>query len=653
MTSFPVSCMRETVKAFLLCFLIIHTCRAAVDAGSVSLGDILKKYGDSFDSAADFTVQKDRKKGFREKNIRSLTAEKNGTVIRIKIIDKIDGESALRYIEDREYEIGTLYRETHSPYPGMISNAIDIPDELMPKRVYVSISGEDVPVILLTGTPRFTYGATAEELVRYRGGKAFFHCRQQKRLYEVELFIPKEDYTEKMVLDILRSFSCSHRSHSKKKKPKPERYNLVMIGFEPLGANHVSACGYGRQTTPNMDRFAARSYLFSNAISPSSWTLPVFMSCFTSMYPSEHRLVNKFSRYTDREQVLSRLPQGVLTFAEVLGENGYSTAGFTGDAGVNGEFGYRRGFDVYHDIDRFAGFDSVMPMALDWIKRHKDKPFFLFIQGYDVHGRYRPESSTENRFGAPGYKGRYKGTIDEYWSLRNRSVDGESPDLDMDDIGFWRDLYDSRIYDADVRFGGFIGELERSGLAENTAVVVFSGSGNEFFEHGRIDHGFSLYDELLRVPLIIHVPGHGSRRIDDQVRIIDIMPTMLELMGVKRTERLNRQMRGVSLVPLMKGEEMNLDAYSETDYLLSVFKRSVRTTEGWKFIYSMDTEKRELYDLNKDPAEKRNLVKKERKVAYELEQKLFSWMRSMGQDTDHHRRMIDKVLGVEKVLPTR
>jgi arylsulfatase A-like enzyme len=168
---------------------------------------------------------------------------------------------------------------------------------------------------------------------------------------------------------------------------------------------------------------------------------------------------------------------------------------------------------------------------------------------------------------------------------------------------------------------------------DKTIFVLTSDHGTEFHEHTRFDHGFTLYDELIHVPLVIKLPGQKNGKvITDQVSSLDIMPTLLELLEVKMPEKARGQLRGTSLIPAFKGKPVTKDVYSETDYRQYTYKRSVITKEGWKFIYTLENKSRELYNLKKDPKEQKNLVELEPRLSYELEQKLFSHFKSIGHD---------------------
>ncbi|MDD5669423.1 MAG: sulfatase-like hydrolase/transferase [Candidatus Omnitrophica bacterium] len=403
------------------------------------------------------------------------------------------------------------------------------------------------------------------------------------------------------------------------------------MGFDPLGANHLKMYGYSRETSPNLEAFSRDGFLFKNAVSPSSWTLPVFMSWFTSLYPSQHRVVNKYSSFDEKKEVYSNLQElspGTVTLAQILKNNGYATAGFTGGAGMDGVFGYSQGFDRYYDKTTFGGFDLVFPMAIEWLKEHKKGKFFLFIHGYDVHGRYKNDKNFKNKFADPMIKSKYQGTPEEYWQLRNESLEDKPFNLNGEDVQFWRNWYDGKIYEADQKVGRFLEQIQALGLADNTVIIISSASGNEFYEHKRFDHGYSLYDELIRIPLIIKIPGIQGKIIPEQVRTLDIMPTVMDVLGISSDAAVKQQMRGVSLVPFMKGKPVRLDAFSETDYLLHTFKRSVRKSDGWKFIYTQETDERELYNLNDDPQESNNLIDREPDKAYELERELMRWRSS-------------------------
>jgi len=405
-------------------------------------------------------------------------------------------------------------------------------------------------------------------------------------------------------------------------------YNVLILDFDTLRADRLGCLGDPRPLTPNLDALAARSYLFSNALSPSAWTLPATMSFFTSLYPHQHTITNKFSLFTETRKEIARLPERFTTMAEVFRRAGYQTAGFTGDAGVEARFGFGRGFDVYFDSVSFGGFDRTMPMALDWLKAHQDGKFLLFVHGYDVHGQYPLPEGFTSRF-SKGYRGPFTGAESEFLDLRMRTIKQEPIAISTADASFWSDWYDEKVLRADERFGRFWREFSALPAAKRTIVVVIADHGEQFYEHGGFDHGMTLYEETVRVPLIIHAPEGEGRVIGSQVSLIDVMPTLLDWLGLASDKKVVRQMQGRSLLGEMDGKPRAVDAYAETSFLLQSERRMLRAADGWKLIYDLQTLNPELYDLRRDPGEKVNLADKEKTVLEKLSDRLFKWMRAL------------------------
>ena len=664
--NFPKT-IRITHLLFLLvaCTFFISGC----DRGKPepTLGDLGPEIGLSFPGAENYKITQDLARQGGQKRFRSLEAVNGARLLKIEIMTGFSVKEAGKIREQRMNIIRSLFSNLPSPYPGMMTNTVKVDDDLRPQALLVPSAGQKLPLYILKSNSRYTYGAVPRKMVSFLGGLFFLYDESRETLYRFDYFIPKEEAQAKAFVRFFSQMklrdgepsaqfaeniqktagtarpAAPHKDRQIPLEPgfKYKGYNLILIAFEPLGANHMSCYGYKRKTSPNLDAFARDATLFENAVSPSSWSLPVFMSWFTSLYPSEHKVTNQYSKYTKTEKVpanLFALSPGVVTMPQVLKQNGYRTAGFTGGASLAGKFGFSRGFDTYYDKENFAGFDSLMPKAAAWLKRNGGQKFFLFLQGYDVHGRFPLDKRNLQKFLGDDYHGTYTGTKEEYWQLRNRSVNEGRFPMTKEDIRFWKAVYDTKIFAADKRFGSFIKQLKNLNLLDNSIIIVSAGSGNEYHEHGRIDHGFSLYDELLHVPLIIRIPKrHG--KVSQLVRTLDIMPTVLDLLDLQVKPAVAKQpydndrmrMQGVSLVPAMRGKYMSLDGVSETDYLLHSFKRSIRTSDGWKFILSLDTDKRELYNLKDDPGEQKNVIQENGRKAYELEQGLFKVLRGGAQ----------------------
>ncbi len=414
-------------------------------------------------------------------------------------------------------------------------------------------------------------------------------------------------------------------------------HNVVFVSFDALQAAHVGCLGYSRDVTPTIDSMAANGFNFLNATSVSSWTVPSSMTWFTGVYPSEHRIVNKYAVYNPPETKIADLRDlapDLVTLADVLKQNGYATGGFTGNAGVSGGFGYEQGFDeYYYDKGKFGRLDQSIPRALQWLKANKDKKFFLFLHGYDVHGQSTPPGGFDYRFVNDGYDRRYTGAELEQELLRELGLEKGQLTMRDEDVRFWRAIYDEKIQRMDAKFQKFLEEFDKLGLSDKTIFVLTSDHGTEFYEHRRFDHGFTLYQELIHVPLIIKLPGHTTTaKIDDRISSVDIMPTVLDLLGIDPTDKVKEQLRGQTLVSAMQGSTLQRDVFSETNYREYTYKRSIIGPDGFKLIYTLELRLRELYDLENDPGETKNLAESHSDKADELEERLFEHFRAIGHD---------------------
>ena len=429
--------------------------------------------------------------------------------------------------------------------------------------------------------------------------------------------------------------------------------SVIFVSFDALQAAHVGAWGGRPGVTPTLDALAGRSCVFRRAYSVASWTVPASMSWFTGVYPSEHRMTNKFAVYNSEIRQpadLWNLSPQLTTLARVLKQAGYVTGGFTGNAGVHGGFGFEEGFDVYYsEAGRFGGFEGSIPRALEWLRAHRNQKFFLFLHGYDCHGQFSSDERPDHRFVDPGYDRRYTGSAREQELLREEGLEQGRLNLRDSDVAFWRAVYDEKVSRADARFREFLHELESLQLADKTLLIVTSDHGTELCEHDRLDHGFTLYDELLHVPLLMKLPGQSAgREIVDRVSSIDVLPTILDLLGVLAGEAMG-QCRGSSLGPSLAGGRVARSCFSETDYREYTYKRSVLRPDGWKLILTLETNERELYDLEADPGETVNLAHARPQLADELEAELRRHFRSLGHPLEGRRWKV----GLNPVYPSQ
>lgn len=429
--------------------------------------------------------------------------------------------------------------------------------------------------------------------------------------------------------------------------------NLVFVSFDALQAAHVGCYGYPRDTTPTLDSLAKTGFRFANTYSVASWTVPASMTWFTGVYPSEHRIVNKFALFkppVEKVATLTEQAPALATIAQVMAANGYATGGFTGNAGVGTAFGFGLGFgDYYSEAGRFGGLDESVPRALEWVRKHREKLFFLFLHGYDVHGQRAPAGGFDFRYVEKGYDRKFTGSPQEQEVLREEGLATGKVDVRPADVRFWRAIYDEKLRRADARFAEFLAAFRDMGLMEKTVFVVTADHGTELHEHGRFDHGFTLYDELLRVPLIVSIPNAAGRVVADRVSSIDVTPTLLDLVGVRVPDPVKKQLRGKSLLPALAGEPVRRPLFAETDYREYTYKRAVITPDGWKLVYTLETQARELFDLTADPGETRNLAPTHAKRADALQEQLFSHFADIGHDLRARRWE----LGLNPVYPSQ
>jgi arylsulfatase A-like enzyme len=301
--------------------------------------------------------------------------------------------------------------------------------------------------------------------------------------------------------------------------------NLVLVSFDSLRADHLGTYGYPRDTSPELDRFAERSIVFERAYSTSTWTLPSHASLFSSLYPEEHG-----ARKTD-----AALSENVVLLPERLASAGYRSAGVVSVGLLHRTFGFNQGWETWddetavprgEDPERRRTSAVVGKRAAQLLDELAPGPFLLFVHDYDVHFDYQPPPPYDTMFEpaeAPGF--------DPSNFAFNETIRRDMPKLHLERLIA---LYDGEIRWVDHNFGLLLAELERRGLAENTAVVVVGDHGDEFFEHGEKGHANNLFNSTLQVPLIVHLPGgrHGGRRIDVPASLIDVAPTLASLAGV-------------------------------------------------------------------------------------------------------------------------
>ncbi len=363
--------------------------------------------------------------------------------------------------------------------------------------------------------------------------------------------------------------------------------NVLLITLDTTRADRIGSYGYAAAETPRLDALASEAVLFEHAVTPTAFTLPSHSSIMTGLYPPFHGVrLNGGAALADVQ----------VTLAERLAGAGYRCGAVVAAFVVDQRWGLSQGFERYDDdfemapdqkLD-LAGVqrpgDRVVDLGLEWLEQSDERPFFAWLHFYDPHIPYDPPEPYRSRFGGRGKSG----------------------------------LYDGEIAFTDAQVGRLLDWLDERGLAENTIVVVVGDHGESLGDHGEKEHGYYIYDATVRVPLIVRVPGSDLEgvRVSAQVRTIDVLPTVLDLVGVEMPDPLH----GESLVPLMLDPEKTgpENAYSES--------MSVHLQYGWSALYSVrtssykfiDAPREELYDLSRDPSESENLLKQEPEVAQGL-----------------------------------
>ena len=387
---------------------------------------------------------------------------------------------------------------------------------------------------------------------------------------------------------------------------KVQQPNIILITLDALRPDHLGCYGYARNTSPTIDNLASQGVRFSHYITPSSHTSSSNASLITSTYPNIHNVKDWGYQFS---------PRISMTLPMILKEHGYDTAFISDQLALPLIKGFEKGFDTFNTINAFT-FGSnlkrkriveITDWAISWLKNNKGKKFFLWLYYLSPHGPYLPSSPYDGMF-----------VNDKYYSVNKRvpisldmysqSTVGTIPRYliinGANEVDYYVSQYDGEIRRVDDQIARLLLELKNEGLYKNSIIIVNSDHGEALGEHDRyFCHANSLYDELIRAPLIVWGRNMPSgRMIASQVRTIDIMPTILNILRIRF-----KNLQGESLLPLImkKTDNLTLFAYSEQSNLISI------RTNKWKLIYNRSNGQYELYDLKNDPKESDDISAKE------------------------------------------
>jgi len=381
------------------------------------------------------------------------------------------------------------------------------------------------------------------------------------------------------------------------------RLNLVLVTIDTMRYDRMGCSGYSKIDTRNLDSLAQRGALFENAVTDTPLTAPSHASIFTGLLPIETRVRDTGGFVLDASHP---------TLATILRQRGWNTAAFVGSSVLNRHSGFDQGFAVYDDrmpkpgrgmlpgdyAERRAG--VVVDRAIRWLDSRADNPFFLWVHVFDPHSPYNPPSPFREK-----YRGR---------------------------------LYDGEIAYTDQQLGRLFAAIAKRSPAGQTLTVMLSDHGEGLGEHGEYNHGVFVYDSTLRIVFLLAGPGvPAGLRVRQQARTIDVLPTVLTLMGIPAPDGV----AGTSLTPAFSGQEVPTQyAYMETLYpkinMGWAELRGIRTSR-WKYVRAP---RPELYDLLHDPGEKDNIARSHFSEVQELQSRLNTVIGS-GRVEKVQTRMVD------------
>ncbi len=385
------------------------------------------------------------------------------------------------------------------------------------------------------------------------------------------------------------------------REPEPVR-SVVLIVVDTLRADHLGTYGHPAATSSALDRRALQGALFERAFAPSSWTLPSFASLFTGVWPAAHGV----GREPGAEKDYTALSGQLRVLAEILAERGFETAAIVNNPFLHPGFGLARGFEVYRyvygNLLHQPRASQIAWAGLRWLdERDPSRRFLLVLHFFDPHLSYDPHASVRGTF-TSGYRGSLELPVGGFGPASNSTWLPPDPE----DRHFVSAAYDEEVLFVDRQLERFFAGLEERGLAEETLVVLTADHGEELFDHGGFEHGHSLYQEILHVPLAVWGPGVLPGRIDAPVSLVDVLPTLLEALALPSVPDLD----GTSLWPLLVKRQPLPERPIVAEGTLHGPERRALVRWPWKLV-EVDGGPPRLFDLERDPAEEHDLAASE------------------------------------------
>jgi len=450
----------------------------------------------------------------------------------------------------------------------------------------------------------------------------------------------------------IKMYPPLNKPMAKSNNQAEDKPNIMLITMDTTRADHLSCYGYHKNTSPHLDTLAQEAVRFENAYAPSPWTLPSHASLLTGIYPAQH------GAHWDDESVKANWPAGLAeqykTLTEILVDNDYKTAGVIGAPFCHSSFGLAQGFKYYDDalvnvipdLEHFTLFkilsrwfllmdiatkkglngcriaSQINKLVFSWLDKHSQDPFFLFIHYYDPHAPYLPPD---------GY------------SLLFREDENTEITESERHKRYLLSQYDGEIAYLDYHLGKIFEKLKELKIYDSTMIIITSDHGEFFGEHECWTHGYELYQEVLKVPLIIKYPSNYVKTgvYQERVSLVDIMPTILYVLGLP----IPKEVQGAALCE------------GESKVMAEVYRHAYRSIPEWELKFARDLQslylgnykyikdmngQGELYDIVNDPRELRNLINIMPEEAEKMELKLTEWLPHVESHLPNKEVKLDK-----------
>ena len=379
---------------------------------------------------------------------------------------------------------------------------------------------------------------------------------------------------------------------------RSERPNVILISIDCLRSDHIGAYGYPRNTSPNIDAFAEDGVVFETAVSTSSWTLPTHMSMLTGLPPSIHGATKTHM-----------LHDSVPYLPDLLSGSGYRVDAFVSVPNLSQEYGFDRGFHTY-EFDFSARASSSVDAAIDLLGKGDGQTHFLFLHFIDVHTPYAPPEEFRERFGE-----RAPDISDLLEQIRD-----DVPPSGQEQIDHAVNLYDGEIAYVDRELGRLFDHVKAQGLYDSSLIILTADHGEAFYEHGFWKHTQTLYEEMVRVPLIVKWPAESpTGRVPHLVSQVDVFPTVLAAVGLESETAWSKDLRRYADgTPDTKRRVVSEVSWKALATRPAVFKVVFRNEQS-KYMATIEAptlqeldvhgiRHEELYDLRVDPGEAVNLA---------------------------------------------